>query len=298
MSEYRVANVGDMHAGSGFGLLPKDFTTRAGNRVEQNAGQAYLHRCWVHMCQRYREIAPDILVVMGDEIDGRQPLQRGTELCLPLLADQRDAAQQYLEMLISACPARPEIYVVQGTEYHDGKAADDVESLAKEIGAEEYFGLGTGRYSREVLDLELPGGVVINYAHHIGAMSGLYRATAPDKEALWSALAGKEGKAPKADCLVRGHIHCFVHIEYPTKHIVVNPCFQLQTRFMRKRSVYRMIPDLGSTWLRVHPEAKEAGEDPIIVRKVDYKLPPYVTVKAKLLARAKEETGNGETQAT
>ncbi|KKL98144.1 hypothetical protein LCGC14_1827390 [marine sediment metagenome] len=297
MSEYRVAHVGDMHAGSVFGLLSKDFTTRAGHRIEQNAGQAYLHRCWVDMCQRYREVSPDILVVMGDEVDGRQPMQKATELCLPLLSDQRDVAQQYLEMLISACPTRPEIYVIQGTEYHDGKAADDVESLAQVIGAEEYFGLGTGRYSREVLDLEI-NGVILNFAHHLGGMSGLYRATSPDREALWSALAGKEGKAPKADCLVRGHLHHFVHVEYPTKHILINPCFQLQTRFMRKRSVYRMIPDLGSTWLKIDPKAKERREDPIIVRKLFYDLPPYVTVKAKLLARAEKEEGDGEAPAT
>jgi hypothetical protein len=46
-----------------------------------------------------------------------------------------------------------------------------------------------------------------------------------------------------------------------------------------------MLPSLGIVWLKIDPEAKRAGEDPIIVRKVLYKLPPFVTIKAKLPTR-------------
>jgi len=53
--------------------------------------------------------------------------------------------------------------------------------------------------------------------------------------------------------------------------------------------VYRMLPSLGIVWLKVDPEAKRAGEDPIIVRKVLYKLPPFVTIKAKLPIRGESD---------
>ncbi|KKK91292.1 hypothetical protein LCGC14_2714430, partial [marine sediment metagenome] len=114
MSEYRVAVISDTHVGSLFGLMPPDFINRADGRVDQNAGQKYLWKCWIDMCQRFRDLAPDVIVINGDEVDGSQGAQRGTELCLPLLSDQEDAFVAAAEMLISACPFRPAIYLVQG----------------------------------------------------------------------------------------------------------------------------------------------------------------------------------------
>ena len=291
---YRVAVVSDTQVGSLFGLLPPDFTKRAGDRCEQNPGQKYLWRCWLDMCQRFRDLAPDVLVFNGDSVDGAQQAQRGTELCLPLLTDQEDAFVAAMEMLLAACPSRPALYLVQGTEYHEGKAAGHLEHAGRVLNAETYFGLGTGKYSREVLDLDVSG-VILNFAHHISVMSGLYRATAPDREAVWSALAGKEGKMPKADALVRSHVHIFVHVEHATKHALITPAWQLQTRFMRKNSVYRMLPDLGYVWLEVEPQAKAQREDPIIVRKWLYDLPPFVTTKARLPEDKNEQSKEAAT---
>jgi hypothetical protein len=122
------------------------------------------------------------------------------------------------------------------------------------------------------LDLEVDG-IILNFLHAISVSQGLYRATALDREGVWSAIAGKEGKAPKADVVVRSHVHYFDHLEYPTKHILVTPCWQLQTRYMRKHSAYRMIPDIGAVILELDPDAKRAREDPITVRKILYPLP-------------------------
>ena len=290
MSEYRVAVISDTQVGSIYGTMPKDFMSGDDRRIDLNPGQAYLYRCWVDMCQRLRGIAPDIIVFNGDEIDGQQEArgQKGTELCLPLIADQCRAFRQLADMAISSCPTRPSIYAVAGTSYHVGLANSHIEQLMEHLGAEPYYGPGTGKYSREVLDLEIDG-VDINFAHHISVSGGLYRATAPDREAVWSALAGKEGKMAKADALVRSHVHHYVHVEHESKHAVITPCWQLQSQFMRRHSVYRMLPSLGIVWLKVDPEAKRAGEDPIIVRKVLYKLPPFVTIKAKLPARGESD---------
>lgn len=535
--QYRVLFVSDLHHGSVFGLLPEGFKTSDDRIVGQNPGQAYLWRCWKDLCMLTRQLAPDILVVNGEGIDGCQRAQRGTELCLPLIEDQTRAAEESLSMLLSACPVRPAIYMTQGclmpghrvltadlrwvpveklsvgdsllsiaesdsrwemaavtahlpvrkecvevaletgeklrctedhpflayngtvrvwtpagklrrssrlarllpvwntlttreagyvagffdgegsldygpghgclrvsaaqrpnvmlhtvlaelerlgyavsqsvgqyrntdcinltllggqqqtlrflgslrpprllskfrgpsklgrqravesvrvssvtplgsqqvvgmsttahtyisdgfgshnTEYHEGKAGREMEVLAKNIGAEQYYGLGTGRFSREVLDLEI-NGVIINAAHHISPTAGFYRATASDREGQWSALAGKEGKSPKADVCVRSHVHYFVHVEHASKHIVVTPCWQLQTRFMRKNSVYRMLPDIGAMWLEVYPAAKARREDPIVVRKRLYDLPPFVTTKAKLPEDKNEQSGETAT---
>lgn len=272
-----IGVVSDLHVGSIFGLLPPDFVTSAGALQPQNVGQKHLWECWLRLGEWFGKNKINGLVINGDVIDGDQRAQRGTELCLPILKDQVEAAHRVIGALVTKCGNIP-IYVIQGTEYHDQKACTAADALAEMLGAETYYGLGTGKRSREMLDLDVEG-VVINIMHHISASVGLYQATAPDREGVWSALAGKEGKANRADCLVRSHVHRFTHLEYSSKHIVVTPCFQLQTRFMRRTSAYRMIPEIGGVILCIDGEAKKAGEDPIQVKKCLFPLPSIKPVK-------------------
>jgi hypothetical protein len=259
-------------------MLPPDFQTSDDGAKKQNPGQRYLWECWQYLIKRVAGLPVAAVVVNGDCIDGRQEAQRGTELALPMLEDQTAAAEKCLLTLKAGIKAKPKWYFTQGTEYHDAKAGREVEVLARALGATPYSGLGTGRYCREVLDLEIDG-VVCNFAHGISCSGGLYRATAPDREAVWSALAGKEGKMPKADALVRSHAHYFVHLEHQTKHAAICPAWQLQTRFMRKNSVYRMLPDIGAILLWIDGEAKARREDGVFVEKILFELPKIGTTK-------------------
>ena len=274
----KILVVSDLHCGSIFGMLPPNFETSDGSPKSQNKGQEYLWSCWSHLLDYASELEPDAIVVNGDVIDGLQHAQRGTELSLPLLFDQRGASIECLRPLSLLAP----MYFVQGTEYHDCKAGASVEAVAEDLHGVRYTGPGTGKFSKEVLDLEVDG-VIVNFSHGISVASGFYRATAHDREGIWSALAGKDGKLPKADCVVRSHAHFFIHVEHASKHIVGSPCWELQTRYMRKNSVYRMLPDLGALVITVDGEAKEAGGDPICVTKLLYPLPHVEPVKLKVL---------------
>lgn len=274
MKPKKIGVVSDMHCGSIFGLLPPDFITSDGREIRPNVGQSYLWKCWEDAAGYVGEL--DALIVNGDAIDGGQQAQHGTELCLPMLEDQSEAAYQCLKFLRKETE-HPAVYCVTGTEYHDSKAGREMEVIAQRLGAKRYQGLGTGRFCHEVLDLEVDG-VILNFSHGTSIAGGLYRATPPDREAVWSALAGKTGKAPKADVCVRSHAHHFVHVEHPSKHAVVSPCWQLQTRFMRKHSVYRMMPDIGMLVIEVDGDAKKRGDDPCRITKRLYPLPePRVT---------------------
>jgi len=163
-------------------------------------------------------------------------------------------------------------YVHHNTFYHDDELGRSVENVAETLRAEAYEGLGTGRLAREVLDMRLDG-VCLDFSHGISVSGGLYRAVAIDREALWSAIAGKTGKAPKADVVVRAHAHYFVHVEHVSKHALILPAWQGQTSYMRKHSRYRMIPDIGAVILHIDPEAKRIGRDPCRVEKMIYDLP-------------------------
>jgi hypothetical protein len=250
-------------------MLPPKFISSDDKEVLQNSGQKYLWQCWEHMSANLTKI--DALIINGDTIDGEQYKQRGSELSLNRVEDQSEASVMSLNYLINKVHI-PAVYMVSGTPYHDSTAGREAEIVAQRIGARQYPGLGPGRYCRDMLDLNIDG-VVLNIQHGVPGTGALYRAVAIDREALWSAIAGKEGKSTKADCVIRSHVHFYVHIEHPTKHGIITPCWQLQTSFMRKGSAYRMIPDIGYVVIEIDGDAKLRGEDPCSVTKRVYPLP-------------------------
>ena len=263
--------VSDLHCGSVFGMLPPGFETVAGHEVGQNPGQAYLWKCWSHLVEAVRGLPISAVVVNGDSLDGEQRKSRGDELCLIRKEDQRAAAQSCLAPLKKATFGAV-WYFISGTPYHE--IGEQVEILAASLGGQRVKGPGPGKLTKRSMDLDV-GGVVLNFSHGISVSSGFYRATAVDREGVWSALAGKEGKLPKADCVIRSHAHYFVRVEHYSKHILITPCWQLQTGYMAKNSAYRMLPDIGAVLIRADLSAKARGEDPIHVRKWLYDLPKF-----------------------
>lgn len=266
-SPANVLVVSDLHTGSIYGLAVPGFRLASGARLSLTDGQQWLWDRWVQMGRDVKRAVGqvDAVVVNGDVIDGRQEAQRGTELCAPLLEDQAGLAAAALEHLIRQVGS-PKVFGVHGTEYHDQRAGEYADRVFSAVGATPYRGSGTGRCSSDSLNLEA-GGKILNFAHGIGVTSGMFRSTALDREALFATLAAREGRAVKADVIVRSHVHTFVHLELPHKHAVITPCWQLQTRFMRSRSVYRMLPDIGAVLLTVSPSAVQ-------VHKLLYPLPP------------------------
>jgi hypothetical protein len=260
--------------------LPPSFETSEGIPKPQNAGQIYLWKCWIDFCARTAEFKPDFMVVNGDIVDGRQQAQRGTEWSLPLMTDQKAGAVEVLKKLRESCPKNSKAYFLAGTPYHAQDAAEAEEDIALRLGATKYSGVGTGRLVREVLDLQVEG-CILNFAHHIGVGTGFYRATAADREGQWSAIAGKDASkgVPKADACIRSHAHFFIRVEHASKHILQTPCWQLQTRYARKASVYRMLPDIGGIMLEIDGTAKDRYEDPIKLIKHLYPLPPAPVVR-------------------
>jgi len=225
----------------------------------------------------------DAIFINGDLIDGKQPKSQGAELSLPLPNDQEEAAVFTLRFLRNKLKKllklEPEVeiptYVIQGTEYHDGRGASELESIAARLNAVEYQCLhGTGRFTREVCGVNFDG-VNVNLAHHVGGGGGFAKSGGIDRELLWSTIAGSEDKALKADLLVRSHLHYFIHIEKPAQHAIITPCWQLQTRFMRKRSVFAMRPDIGAVIAHLDAGEKAAGRDPIVISKMLYALPEF-----------------------
>lgn len=279
-TQNRVLVVSDLHCGSIFGLLPPDFITFDGTTKELNAGQKYLWDCWQNFCVRAQLYRPTHVIVNGDVVDGDQRKNKGSELSLISMDDQCSAAKQTLWHLRRHLPDATKFYFTQGTPYHVGEWNVCEEHIAMDLNAEKYESVGTGNYCREVLWLDLDG-IVLEAAHHIATSVGFYRLTALDREGIFSALNGKDNSKgmPRADLLIRSHVHYFGGAEHESKQIITTPCWELQTRYMRKNSVHRMVPTIGGLFIDVDASAKERGESPCLVRKQTYKLPPVPVTK-------------------
>lgn len=276
----RLCVISDLQCGSIFGMLPPDFITAEGVPKLQNAGQRYLWECWEDFTGRAAKYKPSIVIVNGDLIDGKQRKSEGVELSLPIMHDQVRAATQCLKYLKAELPPC-RWFFVRGTAYHVGAAAEFEEAVAESLGGEHYWSVGSGTLVREVLWLDIDG-VIVEASHHIGVTQGFHRLTALDSEMQWSAMTAKdESKGiPKADLIIRSHVHNFQHAEHASKHGVVTPCWQLQTTFMRKKSTYRMLPDLGGLLIEVDGAAKKRGESPVDIHKELYPLPAVKLTKA------------------
>lgn len=268
---------GDTQCGSVYGLWPKGYTMSDGAVYTLNTAQEYLWDAWLYQAYRIEQTQKSGdtritgVVFMGDASEGRQKKRYGSEAVTTRQQDQIGAFLELMTVMLRGLPGVT-VYGVQGTEAHDGTSADAFEGAMRALGAAQTSGLGLGRYSREVLDLDVHG-VVINFAHHIPALTGLYRAVGVDRESLWSVIAGQEGKHPTAQVIVRAHVHNYVHIEHAGRHGVIVPAWQVQTRWERKSSVYRMTPDIGMVLIRVWKD-RPWFDDRVQVYKYIYPLPP------------------------
>lgn len=270
--------IGDIHCGSMYGMMPPLFITYDDAHKLQNPGQAYLWKCWEDFCWRAAKFDPDFIEFGGDAVEGPQRKSNGFEVSLPSPDDQVAAAIGTLELLKSRCP-RARWYFVAGTPYHVGEWGSAEEGIAKAIGGVAYPSLGPGTRSRQVLWLDAEG-VMLEFAHHLGGASGFYRMTALDREGQWSAMAAKDSTkgVPKADLLIRHHVHFFGAIEHASKQVVTVPCWKLQDNYARKGGVHRFHPDIGGIFLEMDGEAKQRGEAPVRIIKELYSLPPVRAV--------------------
>lgn len=273
----RIVFVSDLHAGSFTGLLPPNFITFEGVPKLQNVGQEYLWSCWLDFANRVEDFEPHAVVVNGDCVDGMQKKSEGSELSLHDWKDQRGACIATLKVLRSVT-RKAKWYFTQGTPYHVGNFGNAEEDIAEAMDATAYPSVGTGKLCREVLTLQVDGGVIIEAAHHVGFAS-IYKATPLEKEIRSTWMDVINNGVPMPDLQVRSHVHNYTNIEQEMSRAVTTPCWQLQTRFARKKSVHLLKPHIGGIFVEADYAAKKRGQSACRVEKKTYKLPPLEIAK-------------------
>ncbi len=262
----KILVISDLHVGSIYALWHPDSEIK-GTRWNLNVLQNALWKAWNEMLETINKKRFDAIVVNGDVIDGIQQKSRGIPCITTDISEQAEGAICLLKDLRKLTD---HMFLIRGTEYHDSICGEAINEIGRALNCDPFK---KGQYSSAVLNLEINGSI-INFSHYISVMTGLYRATALDREGVWASISGKT-KTPDAKCVVRSHLHYFIHVEHSSRHIVVTPCWQLHTEYEIRKGYYRFFPEIGIVIISVD----NTEQDPISIKKLLWKTPPEPVFK-------------------
>lgn len=195
----RVLVISDLHCGHFAGLTPPDWNDAPQKNSEQRFMLYRARRTyWKFYKDTVDKLKPiDVLIVNGDAVDGKGQRSGSTELLTTDRTEQVDMATACIEVVEAK-----KVFMSFGTPYHTGVNEDWEAEIAKAVNAEKIGGE----------DWINVNGLVFNYKHFVGSSSVPYgRMTAIAKERIWQILWNEYGEYPKADVLIRSHVHYFGH---------------------------------------------------------------------------------------
>lgn len=186
--------ISDMHCGHAVGLTPPAWQYKEGGwRTKFVKTQ---QACWNWFTDTLRTVGtPDVLIVNGDAIDGKGKRSGGTEQITTDMTTQADMACNIIKTVMGR---NTKLLMTYGTPYHTGDEEDFESLVAHECNAKEIGGQVFANVNGVVLDLK----------HKVGSSSIPHgRATALKRTALWNVLWAEAGEQPKANVVVRSHVH-------------------------------------------------------------------------------------------
>lgn len=190
----RVLVINDLHAGHRVGLTHPDFDATPSSPGYNRDLYNIRRRCWRFYAEKVDALKPiHLLIVNGDCIDGKGKKSGGTELITADRTEQITMATEAIKYVEAA-----NIVMSYGTPYHTGKLEDWEKEIAEKVKAIKISG-------QDWVDVN---GLVFDYRHFIGSSQiphGRYTAIAREK--LWNTLWNEHDEYPKADVIIRSHVH-------------------------------------------------------------------------------------------
>lgn len=187
----KLIALGDTHCGHKVGLTPPEFWS---NRPDWRAQQQKL---WTHFTDGLARFGkPDIVIANGDLIDGLGKSRSSVEHTEYDWDRQCEMAIHILGLLDA-----DQYYMTYGTPFHvSNNGSQEEKKIADAVGADIRGHLW--------LDVE---GVTFDVKHKIGSSSIPHgRTSALMKAVLWNQRQAQEGIQPRADVLLRSHVHYHV----------------------------------------------------------------------------------------
>lgn len=198
----RVVVAGDSQCGHLVGLTPPRWEAAAVDAPvpRYKKFQRIRRECWKTFRSMLKPLQPiDVLLWGGDSIEGCGWRSGGTELIIRDRHAQVDMTTDVIEAI-----GAPKIDMVYGTPYHTGHAEDLEDVLVKQVRELSFV------TKAEVGAHEWPevNGYIFDMKHKIGRSTIPHgRHTPLMREELWNSLWAEAGMQPKADCLLRFHVH-------------------------------------------------------------------------------------------
>ena len=258
MKSKRVVVVSDLHCGSRVGLTPPAF-----NPKSEKGSKFYEARAdtWDWFSKQIKSLGPiDALIANADLIEGKGVRSGGTEL---ITADRKEQAEMASAVLLST-KAR-NVFISYGTSYHTGSEEDWEDWVAMEVGARK---IG----SHDWLDVN---GLVFDYRHHIGGSSIPHgRMTAIARERLWNVLWNEHGAFPKADVIIRSHVHYHVFCGGPGWLAMTTPALQWHGSKFGSRQVSGTV-DFGFVSFDVTSKEEFSWQSHLLLPNGTHRITPY-----------------------
>ena len=256
MKKKRLLVLADLHCGHMVGLTPPHWHISRGRSEETNLPthiantQRVMWNTYVAEVRKLGKV--DFLIVNGDAVDGKGTKSGGTELITSDMDEQSHMAIQCINQVDTSV-----IRMSYGTPYHTGLTEDWENHVAGALDAK----IG----SHDWLDIF---GVIFDYKHFIGASSIPHgRHTAIARARMWNVLWDERDEQPKANVLVRSHVHYYIGASADGWEGVTTPSLQAAgTKFGARRCegtvdlgfIYYDIWEDGS-WTRNHVKFARAA---------------------------------------
>jgi hypothetical protein len=238
--------VSDFHCGHLFGLTPPNYQISLDDDRQLGKAAEWQRKTWDWYSEQAKAIGHiDRLILNGDAIDGMGSKSGGTEL---ITTDRRRQVQ-----MAKACVEAFDydaVTIIRGTAYHTGEQEDWEDVLADMLGthAQDHAWL---EYARCVIDIK----------HHIGSTS--IPGNAPPslgREAIWNLLWAEKQLQPRANIIIRSHLHTYCYTGQDDWLAIVTPALQGWTKYGGRRMsktisfgfIYFEITDKGEFLWRPH----------------------------------------------
>lgn len=240
--ERSVAFFSDTHALSDYALVPRTkIYNKKGNDVTASIskGQKQIQHYWYDLaiptCKSFKV---DTIIHFGDAIQGCNPKEGGIDVMTANLDLQVDAIEELMKPLV-----KKRIYhQLSGTKYHEALNVRIHRELARRlepITKESHF---QGKFA----NIHLVGTEKVLNCAHAATSALIYPATVIDRELTFVKVAVAEGRVPRPDYVVRGHLHRYMHLDYPDIHGVQLPGWMAWYPLGDKVRLYgRTQPDIG-----------------------------------------------------
>ena len=238
--------ISDLHCGHLFGLTPPDYQISPDDDRQLGKAAEWQRKTWDWYESQAKAIGHvDRLILNGDAIDGVGLKSGGTEL---ITSDRRRQVQ-----MAKACVDafdHDAVTVIRGTAYHTGEAEDWEDVLADMLGT----------HAQDHAWLEYAG-CVLDFKHHIGSTSVPGNAPpALGREAIWNLLWAEKQLQPKANVIIRSHLHTYYYTGQDDWLTLVTPALQGWTKYGGRRMsktisfgvIYFEISDKGEFLWRPH----------------------------------------------